>query len=173
MTEPEFVRYILKHKSELEALLAALTGDANVADDLFQEAAVIMLEKRGQVDPGDGFLPWSRAIAFNVFRDYRKKRARQKVHLLSDKALDAIAEAFEHFEEPDVEERHQALRACKEKMLPAHQHILRLRYEGNMPIEELATALSRSRNAVEAMLYRIRKSLLDCIELRLRSVEGR
>ncbi|MEI6234969.1 MAG: sigma-70 family RNA polymerase sigma factor [Planctomycetota bacterium] len=169
MTEDEFVREMLKRKSELEALLAALSGDPVLADDLFQESVVIMLDKRGEIQPGEGFLPWSRAVAYNVFRDHRKNRARQKVHLLSDEALASVAEAFEHFEEEDVSERLRSLRACREKLLPAHQNMLTMRYEGDMSINELAGALSRSPNAVEAMLYRIRKALLDCIELRLRS----
>lgn len=74
-----------------------MVGDSNTADDLFQEAAVIMLQKREQVGADGNFLAWGRAIAFNVVRDYRKKRARQKVHALDDHALQFVAEAFEDF----------------------------------------------------------------------------
>ena len=65
-----------------------MVGDSNTADDLFQEAAVIMLQKREQVGADGNFLAWGRAIAFNVVRDYRKKRARQKVHALWNSVTD-------------------------------------------------------------------------------------
>ena len=172
MTEQDFVLNIIKYKNVLEAMLVAMVGDTHAADDLFQEAAVIMMQKRGQLDNAGSFLSWSRAIAFNVVRDFRKKRARQKVHALDDQALESIAEVFEHFEDGDVDARRSALRACSEKLSPAHRDLLRMRYDSNSSIDELAAALAKSRGALETSLYRIRKLLSDCIELRLRSMEA-
>lgn len=172
MSEQDFVRRILKYKNALEAMLTAMVGDSNVADDLFQEAAIIMLQKRDQIDADGNFLAWGRAIAFNVVRDYRKKRARQKVHALDDQALEYIAEAFDHFEDDDFDARRKALRACSEKLPPLQRDLLRRRYESNMSIDELAAGMERSRGAVETALYRIRRALFDCIEQRLRAQEA-
>jgi DNA-directed RNA polymerase specialized sigma24 family protein len=44
---------------------------------------------------------------------------------------------------------------------------MRKRYEENVPVGKIAGLLNKTRGAVDTMLYRVRKALLDCVETKL------
>lgn len=167
MREETLVKNIIRHKKVLEGMLTALTGDWNVAEDLFQEVAVVMTRKREEAREDCNFVAWGRAIAVNVVRDYRKKRARRKVHVLADDALESVAVAFEERDEPFWDARRQALKQCTEELPERERTLLRRRYEEAAPVSSLASWLSMSRGAVDTLLYRLRKALHQCVEVRV------
>ncbi len=173
MREETLVRNIVKYKKVIEGMITAMVGDFAAAEDLFQETAVIMTRKRAEAEEDCNFLAWGRAIAVNVVRDYRKKMARRKVHVLDDEALERVAGAFLQRDDSMWEARREALRECTRQLPEREREILRRRYEEAVPVERLAASLSTTRGAVDTMLYRLRKALLACVELRLRQAESR
>jgi len=168
--EETLVKNIVKYKKVLGGMLTAMVGDYTVAEDLFQEVAVIMTRKRETADEDCRFVAWARQIAINVVRDYRKKRARSKVRILEDAALEGIARVFEETDEPLWDLRREALQRCAEKLPERERSLIRRRYDAEEPIEALAASLSTTRGAVDTMLYRIRKALHQCVEGRLRKL---
>lgn len=172
MEETTFVTQLLKCKGMHEALLLALVSDPHAADDLYQQAAVIMTRKRAELPEDLPFAAWSRAVLVNVVRDFRKMKARQRVQMLDDIALESVAQAFANIEDEVLAERRDALRACLAQLQPDHRQLLHDRYEAERSIEELAQTLDRSRGAVEMLLHRLRKTLAECIERRLRQAEA-
>ena len=56
---------------------------------------------------------------------------------------------------------------CAEKLSEKDRTLLRRRYEQAVPVDQLATELSMSRGAVYTSLYRLRRALHDCVEMRL------
>ena len=167
MREETLVKNLLQHKRTIEGMLTAMVGDFSTAEDLFQEVAVIMTRKRETVEEDCRFVAWARSIAINVVRDYRKKKARQKVHVLDDQTLEHVADVFAETDEEVWDLRRQALRKCSERLPSKERNLLRQRYEEAVPVEKLATSMSTSRGAIDTALYRIRKALLNCVELRL------
>jgi len=167
MREETLVRNIVKYKKILGGMITAMVGDFSAAEDLFQETAIIMTRKRAEADEDCNFLAWGRAIAVNVVRDYRKKMARRKVHVLDEEALEGVAGAFQQADDSFWEARREALQACARKLPDREREVLRRRYEEAVPVEELAASLSTTRGAVDTLLYRIRKALLACVEVRL------
>ena len=170
MKEETLVKNIVKYKKVLGGMLTAMVGDYTVAEDLFQEVAVIMTRKRETADEDCRFVAWARQIAINVVRDYRKKMARSKVRILEDAALEGIARVFEETDEPLWDLRREALQLCAEKLPDRERELLQRRYDQEEPIEDLAASLSATRGAVDTMLYRIRKALHGCVEGRLRKL---
>ena len=167
MTETAFVKHLLAYRSVHEAMVLALVGDPHVAEDLYQQAALIMTRKKNAV-PDDGrFLPWSRKVIINVVREHRRQKARQRVSLLDERSLEHIAGALERLDEAFLEERRDALRRCLDKMKAPQRKLLHARYEENRSIRDLASESSRSRGAVETMLYRLRRILTACVEQKL------
>jgi RNA polymerase sigma-70 factor (ECF subfamily) len=164
VTETTFVQHLLKYRSVHEAMLLALVGDPHAADDLYQQAALVMTRKREEIPEDCRFLPWSRQVIVNVVRDYRKHKARQKVSLLDEQSLERIAGAFEKLDEAVLDARREALRRCLSKLDAPQRKLLHARYEENRSIDELAAESSRSRGAVETMLYRLRRALTNCVE---------
>ncbi len=171
MREETLVKNIVKYKKVLEGMITALVGDFAAAEDLFQETAVIMTRKRSEAEEDCSFLAWGRAIALNVVRDYRKKMARRKVRVLDEETLEMVAGAFREEEDAYWEARREALQECSRRLTGKEREILRRRYEEAVPVERLAASLSTTRGAVDTMLYRVRKVLLACVELRLQRME--
>src|SRR6185295_5758843 len=171
MREETLVKNLLQYKRVLEGMLFAMTGDAAAAEDLYQEMAILMTRKRDSADEDCKFVAWGRQIALNLVRDWRKKLARGKVQTLDDDVLEAVAGAFESgtesAAESDWDARADALRLCAEKLSERDRTLLRRRYEQSVPIDQLAAELSMSRGAVDTSLYRLRRALHDCVEMRL------
>ncbi len=167
MREETLVKNLLQYKRTLEGMLFAMVGDAAVAEDLFQEMAVLMTRKREQADETCKFVAWGRQIAVNLVRDWRKKLARGKVQTLDDDILEAVAGAFEASAESAWDARREALRLCSDKLPEKDRLLLQRRYEESVPVEQLAAELSVSRGALDTSLYRLRRALHDCVELRL------
>jgi len=167
MREETLVKNLLQYKRVLEGMLFAMTGDAAAAEDLYQEMAILMTRKRDSADEDCKFVAWGRQIALNLVRDWRKKLARGKVQTLDDDVLEAVAGAFESTAESAWDSRAEALRLCAEKLSERDRTLLRRRYEQAVPIDQLAAELSMSRGAVDTSLYRLRRALHDCVEMRL------
>jgi RNA polymerase sigma-70 factor (ECF subfamily) len=168
VTETTFVQHLLKYRSVHEAMLVALVGDPTAADDLYQQAALVMTRKREEIPEDCRFLPWSRQVLLNVVRDFRKHKARQRVALMDEQALERVAGAFEQLDEGVLDARRTALGRCLEKLEPSHRELLHARYEQNRSIDELAAESSRSRGAVETLLYSLRRALTGCVERALK-----
>jgi RNA polymerase sigma-70 factor (ECF subfamily) len=167
MREETLVTHILRYKKVLTGMITAMIGDVNAAEDLFQETAVILTRKRGEAAEDCRFVAWARQVAVNVVRDYRKKLARRRVRCLGDETIEAVAAVFEETDEPLWDVRREALRTCSESLPERERSVLRRRYEAEEPIEALASSLEMSRGAMDTMLYRIRKTLHDCVETRV------
>ena len=167
MREETLVKNLLQYKRVLEGMLFAMTGDASAAEDLYQEMAILMTRKRESAGEDCKFVAWGRQIAINLVRDWRKKLARGKVQTLDDDVLESVAGAFETASESAWDVRADALRHCAEKLSERDRTLLRRRYEQSVPIDQLAAELSMSRGAVDTSLYRLRRALHDCVEMRL------
>lgn len=172
MEETTFVAQLLKCKSMHEALLMALVGDPHAAEDLYQQAAMVMTRKRAELPEDVPFAAWSRSVIVNVVRDYRKMMARRRVRVLEDSALEQVARAFERLDDDYLTERRDALRECLNQLQDEHRAILWQRYDERLSFDELARRHDRSSGALETLLYRLRKVLADCIDRRLRQTEA-
>jgi RNA polymerase sigma-70 factor (ECF subfamily) len=166
--EETLVKNLVRHRGIIQGMIAAMVGNPSTAEDLFQEVAVVMTRKRAEADEDCRFVAWGRRIAVNVVRDWRKKQARHPLRFLGDADLESVAAAFEETREEDWDARRQALQRCVDKLPDRERLLLSRRYQASEPIEEIAASIPASRGAVDTMLYRIRKALLQCVETKLR-----
>ncbi len=86
-----------RYERNLYNFLARYTGDAHLAEDIFQETFLRLIERREQFDPDRGFRPWLYSIAANLARDAcrrREVRSRFGAEALVERAVQ---------EPPDVE----------------------------------------------------------------------
>ncbi len=65
---------MLRHQRALYGFLARYTGDRHLAEDLFQDCFVRLVQKRAAFDPTRGFRPWLYAVAANLARDACRRR---------------------------------------------------------------------------------------------------
>ena len=167
MREETLVHNLVKHRHLLDGMLTAMVGSAAHTEDLFQEVALIMTRKREDLPEDCPFIPWGRAIAFNVVRDYRRKAATNRVQLLPDTAMELVADIFEKTHAGAWDARRQALDECTDELPDRDRTLLQHRYHDGCRVDELAVARSTTRGAIDTMLYRIRKALELCVEGKL------
>lgn len=167
MREETLVKNLLAHKRMIEGMIAAMTGDPSSAEDLFQEVAIILTRKREETPEDCRFAAWAKAVAWNVVRDWRKKKARGRVRFLADDALEGVAQVFVETDASEWEERRRALKRCSEKLPEREREVVRRRYDLAEPVESIAAWLKTSRGAVDTLLFRIRKALHACVKGKL------
>jgi len=167
MREETLVRNLLQYQPVLEGMLTAMVGDPASAEDLFQEMAILMTRKREEVDEDCKFAAWARRIALNLVRDHRKKLARRKVKPLDDDVLESVSRVFEDSDLELWNARRDALRNCADQLPDRERAILRRRYEDAAAPTQIASEFSLSRGAVDTLLYRARRTLHDCVQLKL------
>ncbi len=163
----QFTTLYADHESRLIAFALSLTGRREAAEEVVQEAAVVLWKKFDTFEIGTDFFAWSaRVIRLEVFR-YRRRHARDRLRF-DEAFFEAVADETEAMARELAERRH-ALDACVNKLGDADRHLVHERYERGELARRVAERLGRSADAVYKALGRIRKSLQDCVT---RTLEG-
>ena len=157
-----FMALYSSHQRRLYLYTVTLMCGAVDAEDVFQEANVVLWQKFSQYQEGTNFFAWACQIIRNKAMKHREKRARA-AQLLDPDVLDRLAGlAVEEVEYLDEFHR-RVLMDCMSRLSPADRELMRQRYAEAMPVQAMAAAMNRSPNAVSKSLGRIRRLLLDCI----------
>lgn len=157
----EFMRLYMTHESKIRGYVLCMVNNWADADDILQEAVIVMMKKFQGVDSKQGFLKWALRVAhFEVLNHVSNKRNR--LPLFSPDVLEAIEErASREVQKQDV--RRDALQSCMLKLRDRDQEILRLRYEVEATTQAVAQTVGRSADAVYKVLNRVHHQLLLCI----------
>ena len=167
MDESRFVSELVARRDAIHAMLIALSGNPAAADDLFQEMALVMTRRRGEMDDPSKFMAWARAIGRNVVLDHWKRTRRHRAAPLDEAAFEQVAGVFADADASVWEERRAALAECVRALPPENRDLLDRHYRQGFSIKSLAAALRRSSGSVYVRLHRLRAGLLRCAEERL------
>jgi RNA polymerase sigma-70 factor (ECF subfamily) len=163
----EFVRQFTQAQRALYLSIIPMVHSPGDAEEVLQEANVVILCKWRQFEPGSNFLAWCRAIArLEVFRF--RRRNFHRIQLLDDDVMNLIAEKIEE-EALDVEQHRSLLTDCLSRLREQDQELIRRRYTMGVTGDEVASQLGRPANSVYQSLGRIRRMLLECMRRRLSS----
>lgn len=163
----EFMWLITSHETRMRAFAMSLIPHWADAEEVLQQANMVMWKKFDEFQSGTNFFAWASRILYLEAMDFRKTQARAKVRF-SEAFCRAIArEAVEISD--DLAERQLALGQCVRKLRPLEREMLRHRYDEGGSVERVAKALGRSEDAVYSALRRIRRQLFDCINRALRA----
>lgn len=162
----------IRDRMRLGAFVGGLLRDAHAAEDVIQE---VWLQLAAEVEKGTviGNQPaWCRAVAKNLVLKHWRRQRNAKVVADSEVLEVFLARVDEAFAETDEstdlwERRQQALDDCVASLPEKSRRLLSLRYEGRVPVEEIARRVGQSFDAVTKSLYRIRQALSDCVERKL------
>lgn len=161
----DVVQRFLQQRAHHLGFLRARCRDDALAEDLFQDLAIAVIEGRGRYRSQDGDVDaWVRGIARNLVRAHRRRQAAAPhrsatIEELVDRAYDDRAAD----EGAELAERMRRLRGCLARLGAQARDLLRLRYEERLPSSAAAQRLGRSVNAVDTMLCRVRAALLACL----------
>jgi RNA polymerase sigma-70 factor (ECF subfamily) len=158
----EFVAQITRSQRHLHAFILTLIWHPADADDVLQEANLVLWQKAAEFDAARPFLPWAMRICQLQAMAWLKTRARTKQRL-DDALLDTIA-AEAMAESDELEPRQRALSDCLQRLSDDHRDLIAKRYEPDGCVNDLAAARGSTPNAVSEQLRRIRATLLTCVE---------
>jgi RNA polymerase sigma-70 factor, ECF subfamily len=157
----EFVRLLGQHQRRVFLYVLSLVPQFNDAEEIVQEANLVLWREFHQFIPGTNFLAWACKVAFHQVLAWRKRKQRDRLEF-SDAFLDAIAQ--EATAEADLlEERSATLAGCIEKLPAAQRELLQLRYREGFDIEQVAQKAGRTVEAAYRALSRIRQTLHECV----------
>jgi len=158
----DFLGLFLKHQQEIYAYILTLVPHVNDADDLFQDGMTVMWQKFDQFSPGTNFAAWGIQIMRYRILEYRRNLARNKRVLIEDSLFEALLDYVPAIQD-EMAARIEALRKCQTLLDDRAKRILKMRYERNTPVEEIASYLKVSRRHVYHILGQINSVLLRCM----------
>lgn len=155
-----------ERRHPLLVYIRAIVGGRQAAEDILQEAALVVLRKHDEVPDGEAFEGWVRRVCrFEALKHLDRHR---REHAAAPERLAELAESeLSEAAAETGDARLAALRACVERLPPASRELIRLRYGDEHPGEEIARRLGRPVNTVYVTLCRLHKALADCVRVRL------
>ena len=147
--------------------MCALTPNWQDAEEIMQQVRIRIWQDFDQYDPAKPFGSWARAIAYYLTLAFRKERSRQR-EFFSERILEEVSLAYEAVAE-NANERRAALARCLEKLGEEKRHVVEEYYLSAEPAQRIADRLSMSPNALRQLLFRIRKTLFNCVERAVQS----
>jgi RNA polymerase sigma-70 factor (ECF subfamily) len=167
----KFLSLLGAHERSLFAYVYALVPGWQDAEEVMQRLRIRIWQQFDQYETDKPFEAWARAIAYYLVLAYRKEKCRQREFFV-ERVLEAVSSQYEkHLE--NSHERRDALVGCLDKLDGRKRELVQDYYSSaKQSAETMAEKLSMTPNAVRQSLFRIRKTLLDCVERTLR-VESR
>jgi RNA polymerase sigma-70 factor (ECF subfamily) len=161
------VALMTQHQRRIFSYIYTLVPDRYDAEDLLQETSVVICEKFDEFEAQTDFAAWACQIAYWRIRYARQKFARSKV-VYQQELVDALAQTAATMQE-ELDERHEALAYCLQKLPARDRELVLTRYEPGSGVPEAARRSGRSLEAAYKALARIRKLLFDCVTHQLAS----
>jgi RNA polymerase sigma factor (sigma-70 family) len=175
MSQEEFMKAALKYQAALVAYAYARLRDYHLADDVVQDALIVMMKKWSDFEPGGSIYAFARKIVY--FKTLEALRARQKQEIaLEDEQLEAAVDRTmeESLDEESAErqsDRVYVLQECLSQLTRKALDLVAGFYQESKSYQELSVIHAQSLPAIKKALYRYRKILQDCAARKLRHTE--
>ncbi len=157
----EFVSLLARHERLLGVYVMTMVPHPQDADDILQEAKVVMWRNFAKFEPGTNFGAWARKVAFHQVLAYRKRKHRDRLDF-SEGFLRTVADEAETSADR-LERRERLLHDCVAKLPAEHRDALHLRYHEGLSLEAMAARLDRTVGALYRLLSRVRQALHECV----------
>jgi RNA polymerase sigma-70 factor (ECF subfamily) len=165
-------RLIEQYQHRLLRYLVYLSGNRELAEDLFQETWIRVLERGHQYDGKHEFSTWLYAVARNLTIDYlRKKRPLSLDGLMEDEEHAPLEPADTRPMAWEVVQRHEQAERISAALvsIPAeYRETVMLRFQEGLALEEIATVTGARLGTVKSRLYRG----LDMLMSRLKGAQA-
>ncbi len=152
------------HGRWLKAILISRVRDRELADELFQEMALVVSRNPQSWPDLDKVAPWLYRVAIRQFQLYRRKQARDQLQPVSlDQANLVSTEMIQSDEQPLdwmlAMEARQQLRESLEQVSAQEREILMLKHGMQWSYREIADRLGISQDKVIYRIARAREKL--------------
>ena len=162
----DFSKLFAESHRHLYNFAFSLTMNRSDADDIMQEAMVLIWERFDDYEFDKSFTKWAMAFIYRKVLENRRKHAR-RAKVLSSEALKMI---YEEQLEATVSERplYKVLDECLAKISDYDRELLSWRYSPSLSLKNLAEKYNRSVNAISKRLQKIRYNVAICVKNNLK-----
>jgi RNA polymerase sigma-70 factor (ECF subfamily) len=150
---------IAQYQHRLMRYLTSITGRPDLAEDIFQETWIRVLERGYQYNDRGSFDAWLFTIARNRALDYFRRRSLLSLDGLmqpedGSAPFDLAAEGPSPLEQIGSLERSAALADAMAKLNPIHREVLVLHFYEDLTMREIAEVTGIRMPTVKSRLYR-------------------
>ncbi len=168
---------IVQYQHRLLRYLLYLTGNREVAEDLFQDTWMRVLMRGAQYNGNARFDTWLFTIARNLVIDMRRKRTMISLDELceggeDDRAFEVPSNGPNPLELYQGYENGQLVAKLLLTLDPLHREVLVLRFHEELSLDEIAQVTAAPLSTVKSRLYRGLASLKPRLEAMTRQQEA-
>jgi len=161
-----FVEILTQHQRKLYGFIYTLVPNASDADDLLQETNIVLWNKHLDYKLGTNFMTWASRVAYLKVKNFLRTKNRSRLYF-NEKILAEFSDM--RIDRAEVHAIQSILLInCLEKLSGDSQKLLRLRYDGNHSIQDVATQMGRPVGSLYNTLSQIRLKLWECIRYALK-----
>ena len=150
---------ILLYQHRLLRYLLYLTGNRELAEDLFQETWMRVLTRGTQFNGNSRFDTWLFTIARNLVIDVRRRRSMTGLEEMfeasdEDRPFEVVSQDKTPFEHLATQEHGEVVAEALLTLDSLHREVLVLRFHEEMSLEEIAQMTHAPLSTVKSRLYR-------------------
>ena len=158
--DPDLLDHLIeKYQHRLLRYLVYLTGCGELAEDLFQETWVRVLERGRQYDGRHDFSTWLFAIARNLVIDHLRRKRPETPDSLADGDDSALLDITatgqpSAFDAMVQREQNEQISAGMQHIPAEYREALVLRFQEGMSLGEIANVTGAPLGTVKSRIYR-------------------
>ena len=156
---------ISRHQRAIYAYLRARLLVSADAEDLCQDVFMRAYLAIGKFSGDCSARPWLLGFARNVLREHLRRMGRRHEVMWTEMCLNL--DTCSAPDEGQFDEVLVHLPQCVSELGPSARLAIELRYSGQLSHATIAERLHRSADAVKLMLYRSRRALKRCLEIKM------
>ena len=164
-----FTRLLIEHEPELLRCILVAVPNRSDARDILQECSVSLWRKFETYQPNRPFVPWALGfVRIEIRRFLRKSTHRNQ---LTERAAEMLLED-QAKAAPQHEHRKSHLQDCLERLSAPQQSLIDGYYRREYSVADLSQQTGQTADAIYKSLQRIRRSLHNCVEAKLRGAKN-
>ncbi|HEX4039575.1 MAG TPA: sigma-70 family RNA polymerase sigma factor [Acidobacteriaceae bacterium] len=166
---------ILMYQHRLLRYLLYLTGNRELAEDLFQETWMRVLMRGAQFNGNSRFDTWLFTIARNLVIDVRRRRSMASLEEMfeasdEERPFEVVSQDKTPFDHLATLEHGELVAEALLTLDPLHREVLVLRFHEEMSLEEIAQMTQAPLSTVKSRLYRGLAALKPRVQPATRSI---
>ncbi|QDT64146.1 sigma-70 family RNA polymerase sigma factor [Calycomorphotria hydatis] len=159
----QFAKRFLEAQTKIYATVLAMMVHRSDADDVMQDAVVVLWKKYDDFDPETSFVRWSCAVAANVARTHLRTLRRRRDNVIMTDELASKVNSVRTASMELLELRRERLHECLQRLPDRDRELIVACYSGESSFSKVARQYGKTSQAIYMKLNRVRKQLFGCI----------